>query len=192
MSQLPVQSLSQRPGLLNPDQHKTFRVSPNDPALSVMTAFRRIRPFSISESADLLQTKDKMIACSVRLLFVTDLDEHVTGLITASDLSGERPIKYLQEHHGDYQSILARDIMTPVIELEAFNYNDVVKAKIADLIDAMKDCQRQHMLVLHHNKDGHEQIVGMFSTTQMEKQLGIVLPFSNRARNFREIEEALA
>jgi hypothetical protein len=43
-----------------------------DPALSMMSDFYHIRPFSIPATATIEQINSKMIACGVRLLFVSD------------------------------------------------------------------------------------------------------------------------
>lgn len=183
---LPIVPLPEQSSLLQPEQKKNFQVSPADPALSVMTRFSKIRPFTIGSLTSLKLAHEKMIHCGVRLLFVSDEAHRIQGLITATDLNGEQPIQYCLEHGCTYDDILVRDVMTHLSRLEAFRYSDVIKATIDDLIKAMTFCQRQHMLVI----DG-EVVVGLFSTTQIEKQAGVSMPLK-KVKYFHEIERALA
>ena len=75
-------------------------VALNDPATLVMTDFNEVTPFSIEPTASIDDANNKMIACSVRLLFVTDHGGNLLGLVTARDILGEKPLQYLQEHGG--------------------------------------------------------------------------------------------
>ena len=49
----------------------------------------------------------------MRLLFVLDGDRFVVGVITATDLLGEKPMRFVQERGGTRSDILVADIMTP-------------------------------------------------------------------------------
>ena len=78
-----------------------------DSAEHVITDFTHTRPYSISATATLTQVGDKMTACGVRMLFIIDQRGLLQGLITLTDLEGEKPILYIQEHGGNRDQILA-------------------------------------------------------------------------------------
>ena len=90
----------------------------DDPATSVFTDFGRTRAFATSPASTIAQINAAMIACGVRLLFVAENDGKLEGLVTYTDLYGEKPVSYLREHGGSREEILARDIMTPLARLE--------------------------------------------------------------------------
>jgi hypothetical protein len=163
-----------------------------DKAELVFTDFAYIRPFTISSTATIDQINDKMIACGVRLLFVARTDGVVHGLVTHTDLFGEKPVQYIQQHGGGREEILAQDIMTPLAQLEALQKIDVLKARVGDIVETIKTAGRQHMLVSHTNADGGQVVTGLFSSTNIENLLGIKIELSPRAQTFAELERALS
>jgi len=64
-------------------------VSLDDSAIQVMTDLNEITPFNIEPTASIDATNEKMIACGVRLLFVTDTENNLLGIVTAKDILGE-------------------------------------------------------------------------------------------------------
>ena len=167
-------------------------VALKDKAELVFTDFQYTRPFLISATASIGQVNDKMIACDVRLLFVTDTDGALLGLVTYTDVFGEKPVRYIKEHGGTREEILAQDIMTPLTQLEALQQSDVRKASVGDIVETIKATGRQHMLVCDTQQDGSQLISGIFSSTHIEKLLGMKIELSSRANTFADVERALA
>jgi hypothetical protein len=166
-------------------------VTLDDRAERVYTDFTYARPFSIAPTANIAQINDRMIACGVRLLFVCDNDGALKGLVTYTDLSGEKPVRYVQEHGGSRDEILAQEIMTPLAQLEALSRADVQKASVGDIVETIKAAGRQHMLVSQDGDGGVTVISGLFSSTDIEKRLGISIELSSRAHSFADLERAL-
>ncbi len=163
-----------------------------DSALVVMTDLNKIKAFTIESSASIDFANSKMIACGVRLLFVMNAEEVLVGLITASDLFGETPITHMQKHGGLREDILVQDIMTPRAKLKTLQMTDVMKARVGDIIETMKDFGRQHILVVDKIVDDpNERICGLFSTTQISRQLGIEINLSPRASTFAEFKSSM-
>ena len=177
--------------ILKSNDPASTTVSLQDDATAVFTDFRYARPFSIAAAATIDQVNDKMIACGVRLLFVADNDGVMQGLVTYTDVFGEKPVRYIQEHGGTREEILAQDIMTPMASLEALAESDVRKAKVGDIVETIKTAGRQHMLVSQRRDDGTQVITGLFSSTQIEKLLGMKIELSSRANTFADLERAL-
>ena len=173
-------------------QNRQTSVSLNNPATIVMTDFSQVSPFSIEPTASIDEANAKMIACGVRLLFVLDNTDGLIGLITASDVLGEKPVKYIQERGGIRQDIMAKDIMTPHDKLQALQMADIENACVGDIVETMKTFGRQHILVVEKDQtSGTEYIQGLFSTSQIERQLQMNIELSNRAASFAELEKAL-
>ncbi len=170
---------------------KSVRITLEDAAFSVITDFSHVKPFSTTGDATIDQINSKMIACGVRLLFVAEHDEVLLGLVTYNDIFGEKPLQYIQEHGGKHEEILARDIMTPLDRLEALQLADILTARVGDIVETMKSSGRQHILVCEDQPDGAHAITGLFSSTQIEKRLGIKIELSPRANTFAELERAL-
>ncbi len=171
---------------------RTRKISVTHGATSVMTDLTKAIPFSIKATASVTQASNNMIACGVRLLFVTEDDGSLVGLITATDLLGEKPLQHINGHGGTRSDIAVHDIMTPKDSLEALRLDDVIKASVGDIIETMKICNRQHMLVIKIDEDTQvETVCGIYSSTQISRQLGVAVEPSTRAGSFAELERAL-
>ena len=166
-------------------------VSLDDSAIKVMTDLQQTTPFNIEPTASIDATNDKMIACGVRLLFVTDSEEKLLGIVTYTDIWGEKPVQYMKEHGGSREDILAQDIMTAKDNLDVLNLSDVQKATVGDLIKTMSELGRQHTLVVENSATGESTIRGILSTSQISRQVGIPIEPSLRANTFADVERAL-
>ena len=163
----------------------------DEPAIMVMTDFKHITPFSVSSDTDLEAALEKMKACGVRLLFVTNRGNEVEGLITADDILGEKPVNYLRERPGSRDELIVADIMTRWEQLDAVSLLEVSEASVGDIVDAMLETHKHHILVVDRIQ-GRDYVRGLFSKTQVGRQIGQEIDFSQRASNFMELEMALS
>jgi len=168
------------------------RVRLDTPALAVMTDFRQVAAATIDPDAPLDAANRFMIRRGVRLLLVTDDRREILGLITATDILGERPVKFAIDRGVKRQDILVRDIMTPRERLEALWYADLATAEVGHIVATLKAVGRQHALVAESADGGTREMVrGVFSLSQIARQLGIQLAWTEVARTFGEIEAVL-
>jgi len=156
-----------------------------------MTDLETVTAFCIAPSASIKIANEKMIACGVRLLFVTDDNGELLGLVTTTDILGEKPVKYVNEHGGSREDILVMDIMTVKSKLEVIDLRDINNACVGDIVETMKAINRKHMLVVNHDVKGREKVCGIFSTTQVNRQLGLNIEPSLRVDSFADIERVL-
>lgn len=175
-----------------PAMHAARKVSRNSPALQVMTDLEKVVTVTTGPDVNIDTANQQMITNKVRLLLVTDEQRHVLGLITANDILGERPMKHLQQMGGKHADILVRHIMTSWEQLDSLDIKDVANAKVGDIVATLTDLGRQHALVVTIEPNGARSICGIFSSTQISRQLGEVIEISNKAKTFSEIEAALS
>lgn len=168
-------------------------VTADSPALDVMTDLSNVAAATISPDAPLAQATQVMVARGVRLLFVVEPDGEILGLITARDTMGERPIKMIQEQRGKHGDLKVRDCMTSRDSIEVIQLADVERAEVGHIVATLKNVGRQHALVVDNDRlTGEEQVRGIFSITQVGRQLGMPLQTFEVAKTFAEIEAALA
>ena len=130
----------------------------------------------------------EMIRRAVRLLFVLDPAGTVTGVITATDLLGEKPVRFMQSRAVSHAEILVEDIMTPASMLEALPLLEVAQMRVGHIVATLKSVGRKHLLVA---EDGGRRIRGLVSTSQLARQLGVELQTFEVASTFADIEAAL-
>lgn len=167
------------------------RVSLEDPALAVMTDLRLVTAVTIDPDASIEHAMRVMVRRNVRLLFVVNVDNEIEGLITATDLLGEKPIQYLHDNGGKRREIQVREIMTRRDRLEAVAYEDVRSARVGHVLATLQRSRRQHALVAERDASGSVMVRGIFATSQLARQLGQSVQTSEVAHSFAEIEAAL-
>lgn len=164
------------------------RVALDDPAFSVMTDLRQVAAATTRPEETVDQAHAQMIRRAVRLLFVLDAQGAIAGVITATDLLGEKPMRFMQERGVSHAEILVEDIMTPAAMLEALPLIDVAQMRVGHIVATLKAVGRKHLMVA---EDDGRRIRGLFSTSQIARQLGVELQTFEVARSFADIEAAL-
>jgi signal-transduction protein with cAMP-binding, CBS, and nucleotidyltransferase domain len=163
----------------------------DSPASEVMTDLTQVAAIAIEGTASLVVANDTMIARGVRSLFVTSGDGRVTGLITTTDLLGDRPIRVSQARGVRRGELQVLDVMTPIDAVVALKLEDVRAAKVGHIVASLKAAGRHHELVAETLASGKVQICGIFSASQIARQLGAPLQISELAQTFAEVEQAL-
>jgi CBS-domain-containing membrane protein len=189
---LPFARLQTGTGYAQPSQAVPDKVTLDDTAASVMTDLTRVTAIIIlpGDSAD--EAHRRMIQRGVRLLLVVDQDRKVVGLITATDILGEKPVQAASERGLRREEVLVRDIMTPLEGLEVLSMADVRTAKVGHIVATLKGAGRQHAIVVDSDPRGRQIVRGLYSATQIARQLGVSIQTSEIAHTFSEIEAMLA
>lgn len=177
---------------VRPFQALPERVKLSSSALDVMTDLTKISVVSVRAKTSMDKANAKMIKYGVRMLLVLDDSEQIAGLITASDVLGEKPMRFLQNMGGTHADIMVRDVMSTQRELEVLNIQDIKSAKVGDVVASLKKSNRQHALVVSESVEGRQTVCGLFSITQIARQLGAQVQGFELARTLSEIEAAIA
>ncbi len=179
-------------GFVRPTQVLPERVRLDDPAVNVMTDLKSVSVVNVRARTTVDKANTKMIRYGVRLLLVIDDNDKVVGLLTATDVLGEKPVRFLQDMGGTHADILVRDIMTPQHELEVLKFDDVLDARVGGIIATLKKAGRQHAMVVEEMADETHSVRGLFSATQIARQLGVQAQAMEISRTFAEIDALLA
>ncbi len=164
----------------------------DSPALQVMTDLSRIPPATIGADATIDEANHAMIYRGVRLLFVVDEARRIAGIVTATDILGERPLLAAHRRSLGRHELRVGDIMTPAAELDAIELSMVTRAEVGHVVATLKACGRQHAIVVDRDAEGRQIVCGVFSASQIARQLGVPLHAGDKARTFAEIEAAVA
>lgn len=191
-SVLPNFPLKAASSCARPVQLLPEHVKLSDPALNVMTDLSKVSVVSIRPVTSMDKANSKMIRYGVRMLLVLDDNDQVMGLLTASDVLGEKPMRFLQNMGGTHDDIMVRDIMSTQRELEVMKIEDVRHAKVGQIVASLKKSNRQHALVVDEDANGRQTVCGLFSVTQIARQLGAQVQSFELARTFAEIEAVIA
>jgi len=165
------------------------RLTLESPAIDAMTDLRKVAASTVATDRTIEDCNALMVARGIRLLFVEDAQARVLGVITATDLLGEKPVRFMQERGLRRYEILVSDLMTPAPALEALDLQAVSHAQVGHIVATLKQAVRQHTFV---TDEGGGRICGLFSATHIARRLGIEVSTHEVAASFAQIEAALA
>lgn len=189
---LAVSTLTAPTGYARPFFYLQNAVTASSSALEVMTDLRFIPAGTIRADIDVDTATQKMIARGVRSLLVIDSEDIVVGILTSRDLLGERAEAVMHERCVAFSEVKVRDIMTASDCIEVMQLNDVLHARVGDIVETMKHSGRQHALVVEQETfSGKDMIRGVFSASQIARQLGVRAPAQEISETFSEIDRAL-
>ena len=199
---LSIRELGAGAGFRRPTQPQAAKVSIESPALEVMTDLRRTTAATIRPQAPLGGANQFMITRGVRLLLVVDEREDVLGVITATDILGERPMLVATGRGMRRDELTVADIMIPAAQVEVIALPDVAAARVGHVLETLRRAGRQHALVVDFDDvpssrpltpPGRRAMVrGIFSLSQIARQLGVSVTTGGEvARTFSEIGAAI-
>jgi len=177
-------------------------VTRESPALDVMTDLARATAATIRPQAPIGGARQLMITRGVRLLLVVDEREAVLGVLTATEVLGEKAMRVAMERGMGRDELTVADVMTPADLVEVLALPDVEGGRVGHVLETLRRAGRQHALVVDYDvlppkgpldKPVRRAMVrGIFSISQLARQLGVALQSGGEvARTFSEIESAL-
>ncbi|HOI52569.1 CBS domain-containing protein [Azonexus caeni] len=168
------------------------QLAADSPAIEAMTDFSRVAAVSIAPEALIDDANARMISRGVRLLMVLGKDDEVVGLITARDILGEKPLQVALARASKRDELRVGELMTPIGSIDTLALADVLRASVGEILDALKQLGRQHILVEDNDPlTGLPRVRGLFSATQIGRALGVPVLGFDLPRTFAEIEAAL-
>jgi CBS-domain-containing membrane protein len=186
---LPTQSFSGIARLCAPDPSAPQETL-ESPATRVMTDLTQVTAVVIEPQATMEAAHEMMLQRGVRMLLALDAGGALAGLITANDILGEKPLHLVHERRIRHSEILVSDVMTAAARLDAFDWKAVQSARVGNIVARLQQARRQHALVTQ-SADGQVLVRGIFSLSQIARQLGMPLQLPQAAKSFAEIEQAL-
>ena len=96
-------------------------------------------------------------------------------------------MRLVQERGLKHGEILVEDLMTPLALLEAMSIDEVAHAQVGHIVATLERTGRQHVLVAETGRAGEMAIRGIFSSSQIARQLGTAITGSGAADTFSEL-----
>jgi CBS-domain-containing membrane protein len=145
---------------------------PSDPALTVMTDFRERASITVSQDASIDAALEHMRHTGVRCAFAIDgLADRVVGLITAYDITSEKPMRHMQSALEPRSQVLVREIMQPIREWRVVDIEDVEAASCGAVLRMFDDSQLTHVPVMETEVGGQRRLRGLLSAARVRRLL---------------------
>jgi CBS-domain-containing membrane protein len=147
-------------------------VSMRSSALDVMTDLAVVKTETIDPQTPLADAEKVMIDRGVRSLFVTHDFPCIDGLVTASNLVGDKPMQAAKRRQINQQGLCVADVMTALCELDVIDYDELKNSYVDSVVATLDKLKCTHLLVVQAaKKEGPARIRGVISATQLQRQL---------------------
>lgn len=190
---LDTEPLADALALLPYHRRRDRSVDTDSPATAVMTDLSMSRLVTVRTDAGLDEAQELMRLAGVRMLMAVDERGQIVGLVTSRDLTGEKPIHFASEQRVTRDAIRIADIMTAKGRMDVLQFANVERARVGDIVLTLRESARQHAVVVQPNPGGDEMLLrGLFSITQIGRQLGIEIEPTGAVQSFAELEAVLS
>lgn len=152
------------------------------PALDVMTDFSKVQALTVRPHISIHEALEEMKWVQVYIgsefravrvcnLLVTDEAREIIGLVTSDDIRGEKPIGIAHDKGIRHTEVTVAMVMIPLADITALDIVAVRKARVADVIETMRERQCRHLLVVEKDVENKQRVRGMFTRSQICRQL---------------------
>ena len=188
---LPFHHLKAGAGYFRPKQRLPDHVSADDPAVQVMTDLSQVTAYTTELDTPLSKALETMVKRGVRMLLVRNGDGQIVGLVTSRDIEGEKPGRILAKAGGNWEDLRVADIMTLKPKLEVLLMDDVLNARVGDIISTLRRMNRQHAMAVDTDPaTGKPAVRGIFSLSQIGLLLGLDIDPAQEPTTFAQLERA--
>jgi len=188
---LPTRRLETGASIVQAQPWHAEPVSLGSPAVSVMTDLTQVKAATTGPQTTLHHAEQLMIYQGVRMLFVVSEMPSLLGLITTTDLRGDRAVRIVQERGLHYDELTVGDVMTALALLDAVELDALRTATVRNLIATLKTHGRNHLLVVEGGDARPLRVRGVISRAQIERQLGRPIELVEVAGSFAEMGQML-
>ncbi|HEY5994964.1 MAG TPA: CBS domain-containing protein [Gallionellaceae bacterium] len=164
---LHLKTLGKESGATGP-KNESWQVKLNDPAISVMTDFRERAFFKIGADEHIDEALKKMRHAGLRAAFVMDKHgDKLLGLITAYDIMGEKPLRFMQGSGTNYNDILVSDIMEGMGDMPVLDIRELDHATVQSVLDIIQKSGRTHLPVMEYAEGEPPHLRGLISSSKV-------------------------
>lgn len=147
-------------------------VAPTDPALGVMTDFRERNSVTVAETATIDEALEHMKHTGVRCAFaIDDTDRAVSGMITAYDIMGEKPMLLMRATELRRRDLVVRDLMLRTSAWPVVDVRDLEASTVAAVAELFDRVAVTHVAVIERVGHDEPRLRGILSAAKVRRLL---------------------
>ncbi len=158
----------------------------NSPAIKIFTDFKTHQPLVIDGDALASDTLNMMKKSHVQMKMVMSPDHDFLGIISTNELS-EQTLLAQMSKGLQRDEILVTDMMVAKDALHAFDFQELKRSTVNDVVLALKSYGLRHCLVLDRK---HHHIRGVISTSDIARKLHLPIDISIKT-SFSDLFEVI-
>jgi CBS domain-containing protein len=147
-------------------------VCETDPAISVMIDYRSRSSVTLSDTEPMDEALQHMKHAGVRCAFVVDRKKKaVVGMLTAYDISGEKPNQFMHMTGVSHDDVQVKDIMQKIGDWRVVDINEVEASTVGDLLKIFKESGISHLPVMEQTENNEQRLRGLLSFAKVKRLL---------------------
>ncbi len=149
-----------------------------DPARDVFFDFLIIKPLVINAHQYMHEAKKIMENRTLHVMLVLDDNSsEFIGIIALEDILGTKPVQLQRTYNIELKDLFVKHMMVARDKLVAIDYHNVETAKVGHIIKTLHELNQHFLFVTEKSpEDGSIRLRGIFTDTQINKQLGGATP----------------
>ncbi len=172
------------------------RIALRAAGIEVMTDFDRSPAVTVDAGRQIDEALLLMKDAGVRSAIVVDADSGILGLVTAYDILGDKPLRYLDSVGCTLRTcgradVVVSDIMEPVARWLVIDVQVLASYSVGDVVATFRRTGRTHIPVLERTASGSDRLRGILSAAEVERATGVETRGLRPAATFAEIELAV-
>jgi CBS domain-containing protein len=137
-----------------------------------MTDFRERASVTVPDTALIDEALEHTRHTGVRCAFaIDDRRSIVVGLITAYDITGEKPMQFMQSQAIPRREVLVSDIMLEISECPVADIKQIERATVAAMSNMFAKSQFTHVPVMETSDTGEQRLRGLLSAAKVKRLL---------------------
>ena len=148
--------------------------SENDPALLAMIDYRSRSSVTVSQDAQIDEALEHLKHAGVRCAFAVDNRRNaVVGMVTAYDISGEKPQKHMHFTGLKRNDVQVKDIMEKIADWRVADIKDIEQSTVGDMLAIFSETGVTHLPVMETTENGEQHLRGLLSFAKIKRLLVI-------------------
>lgn len=169
---IPIIKLSKKNEIISPIEDLPELVHLYDNAKYVFIDFAKKMPATTTPKTSIDDASHEMQLRHSQILLVEN-EGAIVGLISYDDMRGEKPLKLLEERRLPRKEVTVEMLMRPAAQIHTLDYSQLKNAQVGHIVNTIKKHHALYILVVKRLKLDQQIIRGLFSASQISKQLHI-------------------
>jgi CBS domain containing-hemolysin-like protein len=142
----------------------------DDTARSVFFDFSKSAPATIAPQTTVDEAIHDIKVLHLPMLLVEDKGR-IVGLVSHEDLLSEKPLTLMQENSLDREEVTVAMLMKPHNKIVVIDIANLKNARVGHIVNTFKEHSVDYILVVKKSKEEKHLIKGLFSASQVSRQL---------------------
>jgi CBS-domain-containing membrane protein len=148
--------------------------SESDPALLAMIDYRSRSSVTVLQDATIDEALEHLKHAGVRCAFVVDKKRNVVvGMVTAYDISGEKPQKHMHFTELKRNDVQVKDIMQKIADWRVADIKDIEQSTVGGVLAIFNETGLTHLPVMETTENGEQHLRGLLSFAKVKRLLVI-------------------